>query len=110
MPIMYALIPALDEAANVERLFADLRDVRTSLAAHDLTLQVVLIDGGSTIRQLQSRFGVGLVERRGFESMVELALKLVYSRMSISEVPMVLDAGRRVGSSKMRVTRTGLGY
>jgi hypothetical protein len=30
--------------------------------------------------------------------------------MSISEVPMLLDTGRRVGKSKMRITRTALGY
>jgi len=65
---------------------------------------------GSTIRRLQRDYGVGIVERRGFESMVELALKMIYLRMSISEVPMLLDSGRRVGKSKMRITRTALGY
>jgi hypothetical protein len=65
---------------------------------------------GDAIRRLQRGYGVGIVERRGFESMVELALKMIYLRMSISEVPMVLDAGRRVGKSKMRISRTALGY
>jgi dolichol-phosphate mannosyltransferase len=62
------------------------------------------------IRRLQRDYGVGIVERRGFESMVELVLKMIYLRMSISEVPMLLDSGRRVGKSKMRISRTGLGY
>jgi dolichol-phosphate mannosyltransferase len=65
---------------------------------------------GSAIRRLQLHFGPGVIERAGFECMVELVMKLVFLGMSISEVPMVLDSGRRVGPSKMRVFRTGLGY
>jgi glycosyltransferase involved in cell wall biosynthesis len=65
---------------------------------------------GAAIRRLQDHYGPAILERPGFESMVELALKMTYLKMSISEVPMVLDAGRRVGKSKMRVTQTGLGY
>ena len=65
---------------------------------------------GAAIRRLQSHYGPGIVESAGFESMVELVLKMSYLRMTISEVPMVLDAGRRVGKSKMKLMRTGLGY
>jgi dolichol-phosphate mannosyltransferase len=65
---------------------------------------------GTAIRRLQAHFGPGIVERAGFECMVELTLKMVYLGISISEVPMVLDSSRRVGSSKMRIGRTGLGY
>jgi dolichol-phosphate mannosyltransferase len=235
---LYALIPALDEAANVARLFADLADTRRALVSHGLTLKVVLVDDGSTdgtaevartkaaevdltvvrhtsrqgpgrafatgfevvepmledddyvltleadntsrldllelmlvrsreghdvvfaspytygggivgatssrtalshiansfvkefldirgiltvssfyrlhrgsaIRRLQCHYGSGVVERAGFECMVELVLKMTYLRLSISEVPMVLDSARRVGKSKMRVARTGFGY
>jgi dolichol-phosphate mannosyltransferase len=65
---------------------------------------------GSAVRRLQEHFGPGIVERAGFESMAELTLKMVYMGMSISEVAMVLDSSRRVGNSKMRIGRTGLGY
>jgi dolichol-phosphate mannosyltransferase len=65
---------------------------------------------GSVVLRLQSEYGVGIVERRGFESMVELVLKLMYLRLSISEVPMLLDSGRRIGKSKMRISRTAFGY
>jgi glycosyltransferase involved in cell wall biosynthesis len=238
MATLYVLIPALDEAANVRRLFADLGATRAALVSHGLALRVVLVDDGSTdgtadvarseaaeldltvarhpspqgpgrafatgfqviepeledddyvltleadntsridllelmlirsreghdavfaspyayggdivgttrlrtalshvansfvkgaldirglltvssfyrlqrgsaIRRLQLHYGPRVVERAGFESMVEIVLKMTYLRMSISEVPMVLDSTRRVGKSKMRVVRTGVGY
>jgi len=238
MATLYVLIPALDEAPNLARLFADLAATRRALVAHGLTLKVVLVDDGSTdgtadvaraeaagvdltvarhenrqgpgrafatgfeviepaledddyvltleadntsridllelmlvrsreghdavfaspyaygggivgttssrtalshvansfvkefldirgiltvssfyrlqrgdaIRRLQRHYGSGIVERSGFECMVELVLKMTYLGMSISEVPMVLDSTRRVGRSKMRVVRTGFGY
>jgi len=65
---------------------------------------------GAAVGRLQERFGPGILERPGFECMVEVTLKMIYLGMSISEVAMVLDSSRRVGSSKMRITRTGLGY
>ena len=65
---------------------------------------------GDAVQRLQAAYGAAIVERAGFESMVEMVMKLVYLRMRISEVPMVLDTSRRVGVSKMRITRTGLGY
>ena len=65
---------------------------------------------GEAIHQLQAAYGPPIVERAGFESMVEMVMKLVYLRMRISEVPMVLDTSRRVGASKMRIMRTAGGY
>jgi dolichol-phosphate mannosyltransferase len=65
---------------------------------------------GSAICRLQTHYGPEIVERAGFECMVELILKMVYLRMSISEIPMVLDSGRRAGPSKMNVVRTAAGY
>lgn len=64
----------------------------------------------SAVRRLQAHYGARILERAGFESMVELVMKMVYLRMSISELPMVLDTTRRVGRSKMRAVRTALGY
>jgi dolichol-phosphate mannosyltransferase len=65
---------------------------------------------GSVILDLQRCYGPGIVERAGFECMVEMLMKMVYLRTTISEVPMTLDTSLRVGTSKMNVLRTVLGY
>lgn len=65
---------------------------------------------GSTIRRLQRVYGKSILECAGFECMVELVLKLMYLDMTISEVPMTLDAGQRLGRSKMRIGKAGVGY
>lgn len=65
---------------------------------------------GAALRRLQECYGDRVVERDGFESMVELVLKMMYLRMSISELPMVLDTTMRAGRSKLNTRRTALGY
>lgn len=60
--------------------------------------------------KLQACYGPGIIERRGFECMVELLLKLMYVRATISEVPMLLDTNLRAGTSKLKVWRTVRGY
>jgi dolichol-phosphate mannosyltransferase len=65
---------------------------------------------GSAFKRLQETFGPSIVERAGFESMIELLLKIVYLRMTVSEVAMQLDTSRRAGKSKMKVARTAVGY
>jgi dolichol-phosphate mannosyltransferase len=65
---------------------------------------------GSALLKLQAYYGPAILERRGFECMVELLLKMIYLRMTISEVPMLLDTSLRTGKSKMNVTRTISGY
>jgi dolichol-phosphate mannosyltransferase len=65
---------------------------------------------GSAVSRLQQHYSPGIVESSGFECMVELTLKLSFLGMSISEVPMVLESDRRIGKSKMRITRTARGY
>lgn len=60
---------------------------------------------GEVVRRLQGLYGPGIVERRGFDCMVELLMKMVYLQTSLSEVPMVLDTARRQGKSKMKVFR-----
>ena len=60
---------------------------------------------------LRDRYGAdGFITTRGFECMVEILYRAAQLRLSISEVPMVLDGSRRVGKSKMRVMRTSLAY
>jgi dolichol-phosphate mannosyltransferase len=65
---------------------------------------------GSVILNLQRCYGPGIIERAGFECMVELLLKMVFMRITISEVPMTLDTSLRAGTSKMKVLRTIVGY
>ena len=63
-----------------------------------------------TLMRMQQVFGPGIVERRGFESMVEMVMKMTMLRITISEVAMVLDSSRRKGKSKMKLARTIMGY
>ena len=65
---------------------------------------------GTVVLDLQRCYGPGIVERAGFECMIELLLKMVYLRTTISEVPMTLDTSLRVGKSKMKVLKTMWGY
>jgi dolichol-phosphate mannosyltransferase len=63
-----------------------------------------------TLLRMQSVFGPGIIERTGFESMVEMVMKMAMLRVTISEVAMVLDSSRRKGKSKMKLLKTILGY
>jgi len=65
---------------------------------------------GAALQRLQGCYGERVIERSGFESMVEVVMKMMYLRMSITELPMVLDTTRRVGVSKLNMRRTALGY
>ena len=65
---------------------------------------------GSSLRRLQECYGERIIERDGFESMVEVVMKMMYLKMSITELPMVLDTTRRAGKSKLNTRRTMIGY
>ena len=65
---------------------------------------------GSALLRLQRVFGPGIVERAGFESMVEMVMKMAMLRLAISEVAMQLDSSLRKGKSKMKIVRTIFGY
>jgi dolichol-phosphate mannosyltransferase len=60
---------------------------------------------GSTILRLQSCYGAGIVDRSGFDCMVELLMKITYLKLTLSEIAMVLDTSRRKGRSKMKILR-----
>jgi dolichol-phosphate mannosyltransferase len=62
------------------------------------------------LMKLQIAYGPAIIERRGFECMVELLMKMMYLRTTITEVPMLLDTNLRVGKTKMKITKTILGY
>lgn len=63
-----------------------------------------------TLLRMQRVFGAGIIERTGFESMVEMVMKMTMLRITISEVAMLLDSSRRKGKSKMKLLRTIRGY
>lgn len=63
-----------------------------------------------TITHLQSVYGPEILERTGFECMVEMTMKMINMKITISEVPLVLDTKLRVGKSRMKIMRTILGY
>jgi dolichol-phosphate mannosyltransferase len=65
---------------------------------------------GSALRALQECYGPRIVERDGFDCMVEMLIKASAMGMSISEIAMKLDTSRREGVSKMRVLRTIQSY
>ncbi len=65
---------------------------------------------GSCLRRLQECYGERIVQRDGYESMVEMVMKMTYLGMSISELPMVLDTTLRAGRSKLNTRRTIIGY
>jgi dolichol-phosphate mannosyltransferase len=65
---------------------------------------------GAALLRMQRVFGPGIVERQGFESMVEMVMKMAMMRLAISEVAMTLDSSLRKGKSKMKIVRTIFGY
>src|SRR5262249_23653995 len=64
------------------------------------------LHSGTIIRRLQACYGPGIVERTGFDCMVEMLMKMVYLDVALSEVAMVLDTSRRRGKSKMKIIRS----
>jgi dolichol-phosphate mannosyltransferase len=63
---------------------------------------------GAVLHRALARYGATLFDQDGFQCMVDLLLKLrrLSPRPVFAEVPFVLRYDRKVGASKMRVTRT----
>ena len=64
----------------------------------------------TSLNLLQSHYGNQIVERDGFECMVEMIMKMAFLKIRISEIAMVLDTKARVGKSKMKIIKTIRGY
>ncbi len=62
------------------------------------------------IKRLSDSFRGQIIESKGFEASVELLLKAVYSEGIVTEVPILLDYGRKGGVSKMRLFSTVVSY
>lgn len=65
---------------------------------------------GDIILKLQRLYGDKIIRSNGFECMIELLVKLVRLKATISEVEMRLDWSKRVGKSKMKIVKTIIGY
>jgi dolichol-phosphate mannosyltransferase len=65
---------------------------------------------GRFLKKMQSIFGVGIIERPGFECMTEMMMKMVMINTKLSEIAMVVDTHARVGKSRMHIWRTVRGY
>ncbi|HUG55331.1 MAG TPA: glycosyltransferase family 2 protein [Vicinamibacteria bacterium] len=64
----------------------------------------------SALMAMRRQYGDRFITTHGFECMVEILYRAARLGLRISEVPMVLDGSRRVGTSKMRVLRTSMAY
>lgn len=64
----------------------------------------------SLLANAKTHWGDRLIEERGFACMVELLLKLRYWSPKISEVPIVLRYDRKLGASKINISRTIFQY
>jgi dolichol-phosphate mannosyltransferase len=62
------------------------------------------------LRRLHKTFGNNIIESRGFTVSLELLLKTVAFGGAVTEVPILLDYGRKNGASKMHLFSTVLGY
>jgi dolichol-phosphate mannosyltransferase len=64
----------------------------------------------SLLSRARRRWGERLIEEQGFTCMVELLLKLRYYNPVIQELPLVLRYDRKLGRSKLKLTKTLLQY
>jgi dolichol-phosphate mannosyltransferase len=64
----------------------------------------------SILRTGYARYGNGLIRERGFACKAELLAKLTAIGARVEEIPVDLDASRRIGESKMQVGETLVGY
>jgi dolichol-phosphate mannosyltransferase len=62
------------------------------------------------LKQLRDTFRNSIIESSGFVASLELLLKAVYSGGVVTEVPILLDYGRKGGTSKMRLFSTVISY
>ncbi|KPK41823.1 MAG: hypothetical protein AMJ78_04430 [Omnitrophica WOR_2 bacterium SM23_29] len=91
----------LSRGANILfKLFIPLKNINTFSSFYRAY-------SSNALKQMYDLYGDKLIEQDGFECMVELLIKFSRNgKFKISEVPMVLYGGKRVGKSKMRVFKT----
>lgn len=62
------------------------------------------------LAKARKHWGERLIEEKGFACMVELLLKLRYWNPKIEEIPLVLRYDRKLGASKLKLSRTLMQY
>lgn len=65
---------------------------------------------GEVIQNLQKVFGKRIIDVNGYEGMVELLMKIMILKTSISEIAMIVDSSKNLDKSKMKISKTILGY
>lgn len=93
------------KAANaLLKVFFPIKEVRTFSSFYR-------VYRASSLKDIFCQYGDSMIERRGFECMVEFLIKLKrWGHLKISEVPMLLDTTKRKDKSKMHVFKTIRGY
>jgi len=61
------------------------------------------------LKKIKNNYSV-LINESGFICMLEILVKVVDTKASIIEVPMILSSTRRIGASKMNLIKTTLQY
>jgi dolichol-phosphate mannosyltransferase len=64
----------------------------------------------SVLRRAADRYGDDLIQESGFACMAEVLAKIAALGARVAEVPVDLDATRRVGTSRMKIMPTLRGY
>jgi dolichol-phosphate mannosyltransferase len=65
---------------------------------------------GRALLRFRESFGERLFETDGFESQIEILHLAAKQGMRVSEVPMILDGSKRLGTSKMKLLKTSIAY
>jgi len=65
---------------------------------------------GNALLQLDAAYPEGIVTSPGFDCAAEIVMKAVRQKITISEVPFLVDWSRRKGKSKMRILKAISGY
>jgi dolichol-phosphate mannosyltransferase len=85
--------------------------VRAALGIDAMTVSSFFrVYRASLLRAGTAHFGNDLIRERGFACKAELLAKLSGLGARVAEVPVDLDASRRIGESKMRIGETLVGY
>lgn len=65
--------------------------------------------GVSLLRKIKAN-NSAIISERGFICMLEILVKAIYQNAAIVEIPMVLHSKKRIGRSKMKITKTTWEY
>lgn len=90
-------------ANNLVKFFFNMREIHTFSSFYRAF-------NGNTLKKVFRAYHGSLITRDGFECMVEILIKLKKLPVKIAEVPLVLNANKNLGRSKMNRVKTIQGY